>query len=189
MISDAELVARVVGADDPAAFQVLVERHQAPVRGFLRRLLAGDHGTADDLAQETYLTAYRRLGDLKTGASLSSWLHSIAYRQFLQHLRRHERQRVVPEPPDAGHDPRTAVDAEYLAPRLLAEVSPPERACLTLAYAAGMSHGEISDVTGLPVGTVKSHITRGKQKLQNWLKEHDHSIPPEALSLKEARGA
>ena len=82
MISDAELVARVVGADDPAAFQVLVERHQAAIRGFLRRLLAGDHGTADDLAQETFITAYRKLGDLKAGAGLASWLHSIAYRQF-----------------------------------------------------------------------------------------------------------
>ena len=189
MISDAELVARVVGADDPAAFQVLVERHQAAIRGFLRRLLAGDHGTADDLAQETFITAYRKLGDLKAGAGLASWLHSIAYRQFLQHLRKHQRQRVVPEPPDAGHDPRAAVDAEYLAQRLLAEASPPERACLTLAYAAGMSHAEISGVTGLPVGTVKSHITRGKQKLQDWLKENDHSIPPAALSRKEAHGA
>ena len=127
--------------------------------------------------------------DLKAGAGLLSWLHSIAYRQFLQHLRKHSRQHVVPEPPDAGHDPRAAVDAEYLAPRLLAEASPPERACLTLAYAAGMSHAEISGVTGLPVGTVKSHITRGKQKLQNWLKQNDHSSPPETLSHKEVRGA
>lgn len=189
MISDAELVTRVVGSDDPAAFQVLVERHQAAIRGFLRRLLTGDHGTADDLAQETFITAYRKLGDLKAGAGLLSWLHSIAYRQFLQHLRKHRRQQVVPEPPDAGHDPRAAVDAEYLAPRLLAEASPPERACLTLAYAAGMSHAEISGVTGLPVGTVKSHITRGKQKLQNWLKQNDHSIPLETLSHKEVRGA
>jgi RNA polymerase sigma-70 factor (ECF subfamily) len=189
MISDAELVARVVGSDDPAAFQVLVERHQAAVRGFLRRLLAGDHGTADDLAQETFLTAYRKLGDLRAGTGLLSWLHSIAYRQFLQHLRKHSRQRVVPEPPDAGHDPRAAVDAEYLAPRLLAEASPPERACLTLAYAAGMSHAEISEVTGLPVGTVKSHITRGKQKLQDWLKRHDHSLSDPPLSQPETQRA
>lgn len=189
MVSDAELVARVIGADDPAAFQLLVERYQAAVRGFLGRLTAGDRGTADDLAQETFLLAYRKLRSLKAGASLSSWLHSIAYRQFLQHLRRNERQRVMAEPPEPAHDPRAAVDAEYLAPRLLAEVSPPERACLTLAYAAGMSHAEIGAVTGLPVGTVKSHITRGKQKLQDWLQRHDHSLPTAALSREEARGA
>lgn len=176
MVSDAELAARVAATGDPAAFQVLVERHQAALRGFLLRLLAGDHASADDLAQDTFIAAYRKLPDLRTGAHLSTWLHSIAYRQFLQHLRKHRRQRVVAEPPDAGHDPRAAVDAEYLAPRLLAEVSPPERACLVLAYAAGMSHAEVAAVTDLPVGTVKSHITRGKQKLQNWLERHDHSL-------------
>ena len=55
-------------------------------------------------------------------------------------------------------------------------VSPEERACLTLAYAAGMSHPEIGEITGLPLGTVKSHINRGKRKLQEWLLEHDHSL-------------
>ena len=58
----------------------------------------------------------------------------------------------------------------------MAQVSEKERACLTLAYAAGMSHPEIGEVTGMPLGTIKSHITRGKQKLQDWLAEHDHSI-------------
>ena len=57
MISDLELAARVAGSNDQAAFQQLVERHQGAIRGFLRRLLAGDHGTADALAQETFLLA------------------------------------------------------------------------------------------------------------------------------------
>jgi RNA polymerase sigma-70 factor (ECF subfamily) len=56
------------------------------------------------------------------------------------------------------------------------QVTPDQRACLTLAFAAGMSHAEIGAVTGLPVGSVKSHIFRGRQKLQNWLNEHDHSL-------------
>jgi RNA polymerase sigma-70 factor (ECF subfamily) len=175
-ISDAELVARVTGSGDQAAFQQLVERHQAAVRGFLRRLLAGDHGTADDLAQDTFLMAYNKLQTLKAGSSLNSWLHSIAYRQFLQHRRKHARQHVMAEPPTQGHDPRQAVEAEILLPKLMREVSTEERACLTLAYAAGMSHPEIGDVTGMPLGTVKSHIQRGKQKLQNWLKQHDHTL-------------
>jgi len=176
MISDRELVARVTGSDDQAAFRLLVERHQGAIRGFLRRLLAGDHGTADDLAQDTFLLAYRKLHTLKSSKSLGSWLHSIAYRQFLQHGRKHARQQVMADPPEPGHDPRRAVDAEILAPVLMARVNENERACLTLAYAAGMSHPEIGEVTGMPLGTVKSHITRGKQKLQDWLAEHDHSL-------------
>ena len=187
MISDQELVARVAGSDDQAAFQLIVERHQAAIRGFLRRLLAGDAGTADDLAQDTFLLAYRKLHTLKSGAGLKSWLHTIAYRQFLQHGRKHARQQVMAEPPELGHDPRAAVDAEILAPRLMAMVSEPERACLTLAYAAGMSHPEISEITGFPIGTVKSHITRGKQKLQNWLKYHDHPISNNGKTAEKNR--
>lgn len=177
MISDLELVARVTSSNDQAAFQMLVERHQSAIRGFLRRLAAGDHGTADDLAQDTFLMAYRKLHTLKSSGSFLSWLHTIAYRQFLQFTRKHARQQVMAEPPEQSHDPRHSVDAEILVQRLMAYVSPEERACMTLAYSAGMSHPEIGEVTNLPLGTVKSHIQRGKQKLQRWLQDHDYSIP------------
>jgi RNA polymerase sigma-70 factor, ECF subfamily len=176
MTSDLELAARVAGSDDQAAFRQLVERHQAAIRRFLRRLLAGDHGTADDLAQETFLLAYRKLPGWRASGSFSSWLHTIAYRQFLQFTRKHGRQQVMAEPPDSGFDPTPSMDAEILLPLLLRQVSPEERACLTLAYATGMSHPEIVEITGLALGTVKSHIFRGRQKLQQWLKEHDHPI-------------
>jgi len=176
MISDLELAARVAGSDDQAAFQQLVERHQAAIRGFLRRLTAGDHGTADDLAQETFLQAYRKITGWKASGTFTSWLHSIAYRQFLQHRRKHARQQVVAEPPDAGIDPGQAADARIMLPQLMRQVSPEERACLTLAYATGMTHPEIVEITGLPLGTVKSHISRGRQKLQQWLKANDHSF-------------
>jgi RNA polymerase sigma-70 factor (ECF subfamily) len=176
MISDLELATRVAGSDDQAAFQLLVERHQAAIRGFLRRLLCGDHGTADDLAQETFLLAYRKIASWRANGSFSSWVHSIAYRQFLRHAQKYGRQQVMAEPPDAGCDPGSAVDAEIMLPLLMRQVTPDQRACLTLAFAAGMSHAEIGAVTGLPVGSVKSHIFRGRQKLQNWLNEHDHPL-------------
>jgi RNA polymerase sigma-70 factor (ECF subfamily) len=176
MNSDRELAARVAGADDQAAFQALVERHQAGIRRFLRRLLAGDHATADDLAQETFLQAYRKLAGWRGQGRFDSWLHTIAYRQFLQHIRRQGRQQVMAEPPDAGFDPRGALDAEILLPRLMRLVSAEERACLSLAYAAGLSHSEIVSVTDLPLGTVKTHISRGRQKIQQWLHDNDHPI-------------
>ena len=160
MISDLELATRVAGSDDQAAFQQLVQRHQAAIRGFLRRLLAGDHGTADDLAQETFLLAYREVPTWQASGSFSSWLHAIAYRQFLQFTRKHGRQQVMAEPPDSGFDPTPSMDAAILLPLLMRQVGPEERACLT----------------GLALGTVKSHIFRGRQKLQQWLKEHDHSL-------------
>ena len=189
MMSDQQLVARVTGSGDQAAFQQLVERHQAAIRGFLRRLLAGDHGSADDLAQDTLLLAYRKLATLKTGDSLKSWLHTIAYRQFLQFRRKHERQQVMAEPPELSVDSRQALEAEMLLPVLMRQVSAEERACLTLAYAAGMTHPDIVNITGLPLGTVKSHISRGRQKLQQWLKENDHSFStPENTAGKVSAG-
>ena len=145
---------------------------------------------SDDLAQETFLLAYRKLPSWKARGSLSSWLHTIAYRQFLQFLRKHARQQVMAEPPDAGFDPGQSMDAEILLPRLMRLVSAEQRACLTLAYAGGMSHPEIVAVTGLPLGTVKSHISRGKQKLQQWLKDNDHSFQTAGTSpASEARHA
>jgi RNA polymerase sigma-70 factor (ECF subfamily) len=176
MITDLELVARVTSSNDQAAFQMLVERHQSAVRGFLHRLVNGDHGTADDLAQETFLIAYRKMHSLKSGGSVVSWLHTIAYRQFLQFTRKHARQHVMADPPEQSHDPADSSDAEILVRRLMGYVSPEERACMTLAYSGGMSHPEIGRITGLPVGTVKSHIQRGKQKLQRWLQDHDHTF-------------
>jgi len=194
MHSDTELVTRFTGSNDQAAFQQLVERHQAAIRGFLRRLAAGDYGTADDLAQETFLMAYRKMHTFKSSGSFISWLHTIAYRQFLQFIRKHARQQVMAEPPEQSHDPGQSVDAQILTQRLMGFVSPEERACLTLAYAAGMSHPEIGEVTNLPLGTVKSHIQRGKHKLQRWLQDHDHSIPKHSIkagagTAKEARRA
>jgi RNA polymerase sigma-70 factor (ECF subfamily) len=182
VVSDLELVARVAASDDQGAFRQLVTRHQAAIRGFLRRLLSGDRGTADDLAQETFLLAYRKIHTFRSSGTFASWLHTIAYRQFLQFVRKSGRQQVVAEPPDRGFDPGGAIDAEMLSARLMRLVSPEERACLTLAYAAGMTHPEIGRVTALPLGTVKSHIQRGKKKLQDWLKDHDHSISTETSS-------
>src|SRR5689334_14344277 len=84
---DTALVARVLASDDRHAFATLVRRHQSTVRGLLRRLTCGDAARADDLAQETFLRAYRGLASLRGSAKLSSWLLSIAYRTFLDDAR------------------------------------------------------------------------------------------------------
>ena len=183
MRTDVELAALVAGSDNQAAFQELVERHQSSIRAFLRRLTAGDLALADDLAQETFLLAYRKIRSWKSTGKFVSWLHTIAYRQFIQHCRKHSRQTVMAEVPDAGHDSRDALEAELMTQRLMALVNEEERACITLAFVGGMSHAEIEEVTGLPLGTVKSRIFRGRQKLLRWLQENDYSVQ------KEAQGA
>lgn len=177
MISDTELVARVALNGDPAAFTLLVERHQVPIRRYLRRLLVSDDATADDLAQDTFLAAHQKIASFKGTARFGTWLHSIAYRKFLDHQRKHGRVQPMAELPDDGVDERQAIDDEILARRLMAELGPEDRACMTMAYSAGMSHAEIARVVEQPLGSVKARIHRAKLKLQKWLEDNDHSLP------------
>lgn len=176
MLDDSELVTRVVLAKDQQAFSLLVERHQSAIRAFLRRLTAGDHATADDLAQETFLAAYGKLHTWQGKAQLATWLHSIAYRKFLERVRREKRFDVVAEVPEPEQSGRLPAEQEILVEQLMGLLEPIDRACLTLAYAAGFSHEDIAPLVDLPLGSVKSRIHRAKLKLQRGLNEHDHSL-------------
>jgi len=191
MHSDRELATRVVLGKDQQAFCQLVERHQAAIRAFLRRLLAGDHAAADDLAQETFLAAYSKLHTWKGDAQLSTWLHSIAYRKFLERLRREKRFDLMAEVPEPATSGRLPAEDEILAQQLMGLLDATDRACLTLSYAVGLLHEEIAEIVDLPVGTVKSRVHRAKLKLQDWLSDHDHSIqdsgPQAGLEQSHAR--
>ena len=159
---------------DHAAYGELVARHQGRVRGWLRHL-CGDHAEADDLAQEAFVRAWTRLGDLKDAARFSSWLMRIAYNEFLQSRRRAQKrqrlaERLATEQDVSGNtasapQPETAVELE----RVLSILSERERAVVVLNYAYGYSHGEVSELTGLALGTVKSLIHRGNQKVRETL--------------------
>src|SRR5205823_14987035 len=87
-ISDAQLIARVVVTDDRHAFGELVRRHQPAVRATLRKLTSGNAALADDLAQETFLLAYRNLKSFRQEAKFSTWLYRIAYNVFLGDARK-----------------------------------------------------------------------------------------------------
>lgn len=176
MISDKALAARVALSGDHRAFTLLVERHQGAIRNYMRRLMVHDDAAADDLAQETFLTAFQKMASWRGTAKLSTWLHSIAYRKFLDYQRKHRRQIVMADFPNIGQDNRQAIDAEIMAKHLMGLLKPKDRAVLTLAYGAGMSHSEIAKVVDRPLGSVKARIHRAKLKLNKWLQDNDHSI-------------
>src|SRR5512140_2010817 len=114
-VTDAELIARVVVQDDRHAFAELVRRHQSPVRATLRRLTAGDHALADDLAQETFMLAYRNLASFRQEARFSTWLFRIATNAFLADARKRKEvllgDRDDDVADDDGDDPTAAADA------------------------------------------------------------------------------
>src|SRR5580765_5663432 len=91
-LTDAQLIARVVVHDDRHAFSELVRRHQSSVRATLRRLTAGNHALADDLAQETFLLAYRKLATFRQEAQFSTWLYRIATNAFLTDARKRKEE-------------------------------------------------------------------------------------------------
>jgi len=165
--SDADLVARVIALDDRRAFAELVRRHQSAVRGLLRRLSGGDAALADDLAQETFLKAYRSLAGWRGGARLSTWLHRIAYNAFVSHARR----APPPEPPEP--EPARATDAAAIDRadlwRALGRLRDEERAALSLTYAEEVTHEEAAATLDWPLGTLKTHVMRGKEKLRGIL--------------------
>lgn len=180
-VTDEQLIARVVIHDDRHAFSELVRRHQSGVRATLRRLVAGDHALADDLAQETFLAAYRNLASFRQEARFSTWLYRIATNAFLAAARRRrevllgDRVGEVADEVDAdgGHDDAlsTRDHADGAALRLdmeraMAVLSDAERAAIVQCYHNDLSHEEAAYVLGCPVGTVKTHILRGKQKLR-----------------------
>ena len=171
-VSDAQLIARVLVQDDRHAFGELVRRHQSAVRACLRKLTAGDHALADDLAQETFLLAYRNLKSFRQEAKFSTWLYRIAYNAFLADLRK------TKELPLSDDEDAEEVSASAAAPlartaalsvdlqRAMAVLSDAERAAIVQCYHNDLSHEEAAFVLGCPVGTVKTHVLRAKQKLK-----------------------
>jgi RNA polymerase sigma factor (sigma-70 family) len=169
---DAELIVRVLRhADDQSAYAGLVARHQSFLRHFLRRLTGGDHAAADDLAQETFLRAWQKLSAYRGEAPWRTWLCGIAYRLFLARLRRRAPLDGAGELP-ADHDEAAAFPPPELALDLeqaIAGLSAPERAAITLCFQSGCSHEEAAAALDLPLGTLKTHLHRAKEKLRHSL--------------------
>jgi RNA polymerase sigma-70 factor (ECF subfamily) len=178
-VTDAELIARVVVNDDRHAFSELVRRHQSAVRATLRRMSAGNHALADDLAQETFMLAYRNLGSFRQEAKFSTWLHRIATNAFLADARKRKEELLGDRDAEVADDGEDDADAGAAVPdhsraatlkldleRALAVLSDAERAAIVQCYHNDLSHEEAAYVLNCPVGTVKTHILRAKQKLK-----------------------
>ena len=141
------------------------------MRAFLRRLLRDD-ALADDLAQEVFVTAHARLSELRRPEAARAWLQRIAWRRFLDHDRTRRRRAALldgrPEPDAPAPMPGLALDLASAMETLPLE----RRACVMLGLGLGHSHGDVATITGLPLGTVKSHIRRGTKELRAALSDY-----------------
>ena len=167
------------------AFRRIVERHQDTVYRLVLRMVR-DPALAEDIAQETFLKAYRALPGYDPRWKLSSWLLKIAHNATIDHLRR---QRLDTTALDLGPDSETGSPIERLADdsvldaeqqlrgralardlqTALSSLDTAYRELLLLRFQEGLAYQEIAEVTGLPLGTVKVRLHRGRKRLADLL--------------------
>jgi RNA polymerase sigma factor (sigma-70 family) len=170
-LNDADLVARVLVKDDHHAFAELVRNHQSAVRGLLRQLTRGDLALADDLAQETFLRAYKNIRSFRGEAKFSTWLYRIGYDCFREDARKRKELVGIDETQLAAEqDPQTVDPAlRHDLMHALQLLPLHERSAILLCCQNGLSHDEAARVLDIPLGTVKTNVLRGREKLKKML--------------------
>lgn len=181
---DVELAA-LAAAGDRKAYGELVRRHGSAVRGLLRRMGA-ESATADDLAQDAFMAGFEQVAEYRGEGTFGAWIKKIAARLYLRRVKREARlifsDTVEPVEDvmarDASGDAASRIDLD----EALKTLSRGERLCVSLCYGADWSHAEAAEALNIPIGTVKSHVKRGLDKLRAKLAR------PEKGARREAHG-
>ena len=174
-LHDMELAA-IAAAGGRDAFGELVRRHGSAVRALLRRMGA-EAALADDLAQDAFLAAYERIGEFRGEGAFGGWIKRIAARLYLKRWKRRAQLDPVADVEEAGCASKGEVQAVIRLDldSALGTLSEAERLCVSLCYGAGLSHAETAETLKVPLGTVKSHVKRGMDKLKQRLVPADAS--------------
>jgi len=165
-LHDVELAAQAAGGER-RAFGELVRRHGSAVRGLIRRMGAGA-AEADDVAQDAFLAAFERVAEFRGEGTFAGWVKKIAARQYLRRLQRERRLAGLAAEAEDVADPLAPSDAgrRIDLDEALRSLASAERLCVSMCYGAGLSHAEAAGALNLPLGTVKSHVKRGLDKLR-----------------------
>ncbi|HEV7691506.1 MAG TPA: sigma-70 family RNA polymerase sigma factor [Hyphomonadaceae bacterium] len=169
LMPEVELVG-LSAAGDRDAYGELVRRHARFVRDLLRRMGA-DHALADDLAQDAFIEALHSLPTYRLEAPFPAWIRTVAARLYIRRRQKDARTVITAEPmaDDPGDIEAASSNDRLDLDTALKTLSPAERLCVTLCHGAGLRQDEISEALGVPLGTVKSHVTRGLKKLRRRL--------------------
>lgn len=173
-LTDFALVTQVTMMGNRRAFDQLVVRYQSPVRRFFLHQTLGDASLSDDLAQDTFIKAWRNIGSFRAMFSFQTWLMRIAYNVFYDYVRSRKTTSDidnVAEPMTNGNsNPSLQMDLYHA----LSLLKPDERTCITLQLVDGYKIDQIAKITNMKEGTVKSILFRGKEKLTKYLKQNGY---------------
>ena len=172
-------VSQVVLLNDKRAFGRLMQRYHCRVRRYFLMLTNGDRALSDDLAQTTFIRAWQGINGFRMLSSFSTWLYRIAYTTWCNHLAHAK--------PTMSLDDATAMEAiVHMADepppddervegvrRAVASLNEAERNCITLFYLEELSIKDIENITGYKQGTIKSHLSRGREHLRQVLQNSD----------------
>jgi RNA polymerase sigma-70 factor (ECF subfamily) len=176
-LHDVELCS-YAAAGERRAFGELVRRHGSSVRHLLRRMGA-QAALSDDVAQDAFLAAFERIAEFRGEGTFAGWVKKIAARLYLRRLQREKRLSALAAEEGSIEDIDTGAgdaDRRIDLDEALKGLSPAERLCVSMCYGAGLSHGEAADALNLPLGTVKSHVKRGLEKLRARLARADRAV-------------
>lgn len=167
--TDNDLIARVLLKDDRNAFGELVRRHQSQLRGSLRRMTGGNVELSDDIAQETFILAWKNIKSFRCEAKFSTWLYRIAFNAWQSEVRKkHEvlmDDAAMPEQETAECTATSTGMRRDLA-RAMQGLTVGEHNAITQCYYNDLSHEEAAYVLGIPLGTVKTNILKAKEKMR-----------------------
>lgn len=154
---------------DMRAFGQLVDAHQSAVRAFLRRLV-GSYADADDIAQEAFARTWEVLDRYDGSSRLRTFICGVAFQYWRRarraQSRRQAREDAYAELADTETEPPARTAARLALRRAMDDLPEDQRAVLALCLGQEFTHAEAAEALGLPLGTVKSHVTRGRARLQ-----------------------
>ena len=167
--ADNDLIGRMIVRDDRNAFAELVRRHQSALRASLRKMTGGNYALADDIAQETFILAWRNIKSFRYEAKFSTWLYRIAFNAWQSEVRKKRElamdEEHLPEPEAVTPESERSGMRRDLA-RAMDGLTDGERNAILQCYYNDLSHEEAAYVLGLPLGTVKTNILKAKEKMR-----------------------
>lgn len=178
-IDELRLIARCVTLDDHRAFARLVDEYSPGLRRFVYNLTLGDASLTDDISQETFIKAYISLRSFRGLSRFSTWLYTIACREYADYRRRNARTvsldpAITTADLDTGYStPHRASDIHHDLEVAMSCLSEHERMAVLLFYLEDRPIKDISRITGMPEGTIKSHLSRAKSKMAQTIKEYE----------------